>query len=269
MSNKRKNIPVIGISKFDVKQIHHSNPFTMLVLAPKGCGKSQVIKKIMHSQRHRFYYGLVCSQTEPINHFYEEFCPKLLLKDKFSQKYSTMLMERGKKLEDTRVPKKFWQTLAIVDDCLTDFKTNDLPTQKLMSNGRHYKISLILSSQYPNKVPTIWRENFDYVFIGGLRTKNAFDSAFNIVQSVFENINIFKRYIRKYTKGHSFLVVDTTVKHDENDNFSDTNSYDSVQDMMDNIKKRVFHFRGDINLVTKCFPDHLRTSKEKSRYNIR
>jgi hypothetical protein len=265
MSNKRKNIPVINIDKFDVKQIHHSNPFTMLVLAPKGCGKSQIIKRIMHSQRHRFYYGLICSQTEPINHFYEKFCPKILLKDKFQSKYSTMLLDRGKKLENDNVPTKFRQTLAIVDDCITDFKTSDLPTQKLMANGRHYKISLILSSQYPNKVPTIWRENFDYVFIGGLRTKNAFDSAFGIVQSVFENLNTFKKYIRKYTKGHSFLVVDVSVHNYEDDQNSDS-SYDSVVDMLDNIKKRVFYFTGDINLITKCFPDHLRTSKEKTRY---
>jgi hypothetical protein len=153
--NKRKNIPILSLSEFNPnRQIHNLNPFTMLILAPKGCGKSQIVKKIMHSQRHRFYYGIVCSQTESMNHFYESFCPKILLKDSFLPKISTSLLKRGKKLENDNVPINYRQTLLTVDDCITDFKPSDLETQKLMANGRHAKISLILTSQYPNKVPS-------------------------------------------------------------------------------------------------------------------
>jgi hypothetical protein len=153
--SKRKNIPILSLSKFNCnKQIDQTTPFTMLILAPKGCGKSQIVKKFMHSQRHRFYYGIICSQTENINHFYEEFCPKILLKDSFKPKHSTTLLERGQKLVTNNVPSKFRHTLLIVDDCITDFKPSDLETQRLMANGRHAKISLILTSQYPNRVPS-------------------------------------------------------------------------------------------------------------------
>jgi hypothetical protein len=98
-----------------------------------------------------------------------------------------------------------------------------------------------------------------------LRTSNAFEATFKIVESVFDNKNTFKRYIRKYARGYQFLVVDMSIKKDEYDSDS---SYDSVADVLSNIKKRVFYLKGDINLKTKCFPDHLRSNKEKRKYGI-
>jgi hypothetical protein len=100
-----------------------------------------------------------------------------------------------------------------------------------------------------------------------LRTSNAFEATFKIVESVFDNKNTFKRYIRKYARGYQFLVVDMSIQKDDNDYGSDS-SYDSVADILSNIKRRVFYLKGDINLKTRCFPDHLRSNKEKKRYGI-
>jgi hypothetical protein len=52
------------------------------------------------------------------------------------------------------------------------------------------------------------------------------------------------------------------------DDYDSESSYDSVADVLSNIKKRVFYLKGDINLITKCFPDHLRTKDEKRKHRI-
>ena len=96
-----------------------------------------------------------------------------------------------------------------------------------------------------------------------MRTSNAFEATFKIVESIFENKNTFKRYIRKYTKGYQFLVIDMSVRKDSGSDYGTDSSYDSVADILATIKKRVFYFKGDINLKTKCFPDHLRSNREK------
>ena len=58
------------------------------------------------------------------------------------------------------------RAFVILDDCLFDDKwTRDKMMRLLFMNGRHWKIMLIITMQYPLGIPPTLRTNIDYVFI--------------------------------------------------------------------------------------------------------
>ena len=58
------------------------------------------------------------------------------------------------------------RAFVILDDCLYDATwTRDKMMRLLFMNGRHWKIMLIITMQYPLGIPPNLRTNIDYVFI--------------------------------------------------------------------------------------------------------
>ena len=58
------------------------------------------------------------------------------------------------------------RTFVVLDDCLFDNKwTKDVMMRLLFMNGRHWKIMLVITMQYPLGIPPNLRTNIYYVFI--------------------------------------------------------------------------------------------------------
>ena len=58
------------------------------------------------------------------------------------------------------------RTFVILDDCLYDNTwSRDKLMRLLFMNGRHWKIMLIITMQYPLGIPPTLRTNIDFVFI--------------------------------------------------------------------------------------------------------
>ena len=58
------------------------------------------------------------------------------------------------------------RAFVILDDCLYDASwTKDKMMRLLFMNGRHWKIMLVITMQYPLGIPPNLRTNIDYVFI--------------------------------------------------------------------------------------------------------
>jgi hypothetical protein len=58
------------------------------------------------------------------------------------------------------------RTFMILDDCLYDSSwAKDKLMRLLFMNGRHWKIMLVITMQYPLGIPPNLRTNIDYVFI--------------------------------------------------------------------------------------------------------
>ena len=59
--------------------------------------------------------------------------------------------------------------LLILDDCVSDVNFHsDKAFQKLFTRGRHLKISLMITTQYPYLIPPVARINCDYILVGQL-----------------------------------------------------------------------------------------------------
>jgi hypothetical protein len=58
------------------------------------------------------------------------------------------------------------RTFVILDDCLYDNTwSRDKLMRLLFMNGRHWKVMLLITMQYPLGIPPTLRTNIDYVFI--------------------------------------------------------------------------------------------------------
>jgi hypothetical protein len=100
--------------------------------------------------------------------------PKLFIHDEYQsaiienilKRQKTVLKQIKKEMEAYKRTNIDPRAFVILDDCLYDNKwTKDKLMRLLFMNGRHWKIMLIITMQYPLGIPPNLRTNIDYVFI--------------------------------------------------------------------------------------------------------
>ena len=108
------------------------------------------------------------------NGFYGSIVPKLFIHDEYSNLIIEKILKRQKiVIKQVKKDKENYgrtnidgRTFVILDDCLYDNSwARDKLMRLLFMNGRHWKIMLIITMQYPLGVPPNLRTNIDYTFI--------------------------------------------------------------------------------------------------------
>jgi hypothetical protein len=167
----------LELKKFDMKNIKFNPGETqgpvVVLIGRRDTGKSFLVRDLLYYHQD-IPIGTVISGTEAGNGFYAKMVPKLFIHDE----YNTVIIEKilkRQKLVIKAVKKENEaygrsnidaRTFVILDDCLYD---NSWAREKLMRllfmNGRHWKIMLIITMQYPLGVPPNLRTNIDFTFI--------------------------------------------------------------------------------------------------------
>ena len=167
----------LELKKFDMRQItfkaNEAKGPVVVLIGRRDTGKSYLVRDLL------FYHqdipiGTVISGTEAGNGFYGVLVPKLFI----HEEYNTAIIENILKRQKTvlkQVKKELLQykrsnidprAFVIMDDCLYDATwSKDKLMRLLFMNGRHWKIMLIITMQYPLGIPPNLRTNIDYVFI--------------------------------------------------------------------------------------------------------
>ena len=157
--------------KFDVNK-DSSGPVIVLI-GRRDTGKSYLVRDILYYQQD-IPIGTVISGTEAGNGFYSKHVPKLFIHDEYNSAIVENILKRQKQVikqikKEKEVYKKSnidGRTFVILDDCLYDAGwTKDKMMRLLFMNGRHWKVMLIITMQYPLGIPPNLRTNIDYVFI--------------------------------------------------------------------------------------------------------
>lgn len=167
----------LELKKFDMKHIsfkpdENKGPVVVLI-GRRDTGKSYLVRDLLFNHQD-IPIGTVISGTEAGNGFYSSHIPKLFIHDEYNtsiienilKRQKTVLRQVKKEMEyykrSTIDPRAF----VILDDCLYDSSwTKDKLMRLLFMNGRHWKIMLIITMQYPLGIPPNLRTNIDYVFI--------------------------------------------------------------------------------------------------------
>jgi len=167
----------LTLNKFDMKNIsfkpnENKGPVIVLI-GRRDTGKSYLVRDLL------FYHqdipiGTVISGTEAGNGFYSNHVPKLFIHDEYNtaiienilKRQKTVLKQIKKEQETYKKSNIDPRTFVILDDCLYDSSwTKDKMMRLLFMNGRHWKVMLIITMQYPLGIPPNLRTNIDYVFI--------------------------------------------------------------------------------------------------------
>jgi len=167
----------LELKKFDMKDIsfkpnENQGPVIVLI-GRRDTGKSYLVRDLLYYQQD-IPIGTVISGTEAGNGFYGNMVPKLFIHDEYNTaiienilKRQKIVMKQMKKENEAYGRSNIDpRTFVILDDCLYDNSwARDKLMRLLFMNGRHWKIMLVITMQYPLGVPPNLRTNIDYTFI--------------------------------------------------------------------------------------------------------
>ena len=167
----------LELKKFDMKNISFranetSGPVIVLI-GRRDTGKSYLVKDLLYHHQD-IPIGTVISGTEAGNGYYAKLVPKLFIHEEYNTAIIENILKRQKMvIKQIKKENEAYgrsnidgRTFVILDDCLYD---NSWAREKLMRllfmNGRHWKVLLVITMQYPLGVPPNLRTNIDYTFI--------------------------------------------------------------------------------------------------------
>ena len=167
----------LELKKFDMKKIsfkaNESKGPVVVLIGRRDTGKSFLVRDLLYYHQD-IPIGVVISGTEEGNGFYGKLVPKLFIHNEYNtaiienilKRQKSVLKQIKKEIETYKKSSIDPRAFVILDDCLYDATwTRDKMMRLLFMNGRHWKIMLIITMQYPLGVPPTLRTNIDFVFI--------------------------------------------------------------------------------------------------------
>ncbi len=214
----------LDLKKFDMKSIsfkpsENKGPVIVLI-GKRDTGKSFLVRDLL------FYHqdipiGTVISGTEEGNGFYGKMVPKLFVHNEYNTVIIENILKRQRQVlkqikkevitykRSTIDPRAF----VILDDCLYDNTwAKDKMMRLLFMNGRHWKVMLVITMQYPLGIPPNLRTNIDYVFI--LR-ENYIANRKRIYENyagMFPTFESFCQVMDQCTENYECLVIHNNSK---------------------------------------------------------
>jgi hypothetical protein len=214
----------LELKKFDMKSISfkpNENKGPVIVLIGKrDTGKSFLVRDLLYYQQD-IPIGTVISGTEEGNGFYGKMVPKLFVHNEYNtaiienilKRQRTVLKQIKKEIETYRRSTIDPRAFVILDDCLYDNTwARDKMMRLLFMNGRHWKVMLIITMQYPLGIPPTLRTNIDYVFI--LR-ENYIANRRRIYENyagMFPTFEAFCQVMDQCTENYECLVINNNSK---------------------------------------------------------
>jgi hypothetical protein len=167
----------LELQKFNMRTISfkadESKGPVCVLIGRRDTGKSFLCRDLLYYHQD-LPVGVVVSGTEEGNGFYGNLVPKLFIHTEYTSdiiqklliRQKTVLKQIKKELETKKRPTIDPRTFVILDDCLYDASwAKDKLMRLLFMNGRHWKVMLIITMQYPLGIPPTLRTNIDFVFI--------------------------------------------------------------------------------------------------------
>lgn len=214
----------LELKKFDMKSIsfkpnENKGPVVVL-LGKRDTGKSFLVRDLLYYHQD-IPIGTVISGTEEGNGFYTKMVPKLFIHNEYNtaiienvlKRQRTVLKQIKKEMETFKRCTIDPRAFVILDDCLYDATwTRDKLMRLLFMNGRHWKIMLVITMQYPLGIPPTLRTNIDFVFI--LR-ENYIANRKRIYENyagMFPTFESFCQVMDQCTENYECLVINNNSK---------------------------------------------------------
>ena len=214
----------LELKRFDMKSIsfkpNESKGPVVVLIGRRDTGTSFLVRDLL------FYHqdipiGTVISGTEEGNGFYSKMVPKLFIHNEYNtaiienilKRQRSVLKQIKKEVETFKRSTIDPRTFVILDDCLYDNTwSRDKMMRLLFMNGRHWKVMLIITMQYPLGIPPALRTNIDYVFI--LREPYIANRKriFENYAGMFPTFESFCQVMDQCTENYECLVINNNAK---------------------------------------------------------
>ncbi len=214
----------LNLTKFDMRSISfkpdESKGPVVVLIGRRDTGKSFLVRDLLYYHQN-IPIGTVISGTEEGNGFYGKLVPKLFIHNEYNTAIIENILKRQRQvLKQVKKEQDLYKrstidprTFVILDDCLYDATwSRDKLMRLLFMNGRHWKVMLVITMQYPLGVPPTLRTNIDYVFI--LREpyianrKRIYDN----YAGMFPTFEAFCQVMDQCTENYECLVINNNAK---------------------------------------------------------
>ena len=257
----------LDLTKFNMKTIsfkpNEAKGPVIVLIGRRDTGKSYLVKDLLYYKQD-IPVGTVMSGTEEGNGFYGSLVPKLFIHNEYNTAIIDNVLKRQRQvLKEVKAEINSYgktnidpRTFVILDDCLYDSKwARDKLMRLLFMNGRHWKIMLVITMQYPLGVPPVLRTNIDYVFI--LREPYIANRRriYENYAGMFPTFESFCQVMDQCTENYECLVINNNSKSND-------------------LKDQVFWYKADghpdFKLGSKKFWDlskHLKDDDDGEQYD--
>jgi hypothetical protein len=214
----------LELKKFDMKtisfKIHEAKGPVVVLVGRRDTGKSYLVRDLLFYQQD-IPLGVVVAGTEEGNGFYGKMVPKLFIHNEYNtaiienvlKRQKGVLKQMKKQVEAFKKSNIDPRAFVILDDCLYDGTwAKDKMMRLLFMNGRHWKIMLIITMQYPLGIPPTLRTNIDYVFI--LREPYIANRKriYENYAGMFPTFESFCQVMDQCTENYECLVINNNAK---------------------------------------------------------
>ena len=187
------------IKNFDIEKM--IEPFSIGIFSKIATGKSFLTKELVYHKRH-IDSVIAINETEKSNHFYTDFISENNVYSEYDSSILSNIYEKQFKLNN--------ELLLIMDDCISPKGTwsKDPNITELFFNGRHHRISFMLTMRYPVGIPPEMRSNFDYIFLLAEDTINNRKRLYEHYADMFPSFDIFQQVFSDITENYGVMVID-------------------------------------------------------------
>jgi len=150
----------LQIRKF--KPINIKKDTIILLVGKRGTGKSTLLSDISYNLRHKVDFAIGMSPTEDTTQSMGTFIPTSSIYGDYKEDTIISIMDLQKNMWRAG---RGYHCLLVLDDCCYDKKIlRSKVIREIFMNGRHRRITLILSAQYVMDLPPDLRTQVDYIF---------------------------------------------------------------------------------------------------------
>jgi hypothetical protein len=214
----------LNICRFDMRTISfkpdEAKGPVIVLIGRRDTGKSFLVRDLLYYHQN-IPIGTVISGTEEGNGFYGRLVPKLFIHNEYNtaiienilRRQRGVLRQVKREVEQFRRTTIDPRTFVILDDCLFDNSwARDKMMRLLFMNGRHWKVMLLITMQYPLGIPPILRTNIDYVFILREPVTSNRRRLYENYAGVFHTFEAFCQVMDQCTENFECLVINNNTK---------------------------------------------------------
>jgi hypothetical protein len=214
----------LDLKKFEMNHIsfkadENKGPVIVLI-GRRDTGKSYLVRDLLYYHQD-IPIGTVISGTEAGNGFFAQHVPKCFIHHEYNsviienvlKRQKTVLREMNKDVEQFKKSSIDPRAFVILDDCLYDASwTRDKVMRLLFMNGRHWKMMLVITMQYPLGIPPNLRTNIDYVFLLREPYISNRKKIYDNYAGMFPTFEAFSQVMDACTENYECLVINNNSK---------------------------------------------------------
>jgi len=215
MSNKEVELngDRLPIRNFDFRMMG-ANP-AICIIAKRGSGKSILVRDLLNYFKSKIPTGMIIAPTDKMNCYYGKFVPDTYIHYEYNSDIVQGLLNRQSIMVDKWKEKKKQgkfvdpRAFLVMDDCLSSKGKwdKDKCIREIFMDGRHYKLTYILTMQFSLGLLPELRSNFDYIFLLGEDYINNQKRLYENYAGMFPSFKSFQRIFNLLTEDYGCMVI--------------------------------------------------------------